>query len=433
MSPLLIGCLGIVLLLTIIFLRVPIGVAMIISGVVGFMMISGTEAGLALLGSVPYETFINPAYAVVALFVLMGNFAFKSGISDDLFRAVRKWMGSLPGGLALATVAACGGFAAICGSSVACAVTMGVVALPEMMKSRYAKTLATGCIAAGGTLGILIPPSTVMILYGIITEQSIGKLFMAGMLPGIIQMLMYMLVVLVWVKKFPEAGPAAGACSLGEKFRSLSRVWSVLLLMVIVVGGLYAGVFSPNEAGGVGAFGAFVIGLVLCRKTTRREFIKESLRDTIRTQGMCLTIMLGAMIFGYFLTVSRLPMELSDAITSVVSSPMLILVCILLIMVLLGCFMDSMAIVLLTVPIFFPLITSVGIDPIWFGILVVRVTEMGLITPPVGLNLYVIQGVSDVPMLSVFKGVIPFVVCDIFHVLLLLMFPILSLWLPGMM
>ncbi len=433
MSPLLIGCLGIVFLLTIIFLRVPIGVAMIISGVAGFMAISGTEAGLALLGSVPYETFTNPAYAVVALFVLMGNFAFKSGISDDLFWAVRKWMGSLRGGLALATVAACGGFAAICGSSVACAVTMGVVALPEMMKSRYAKTLATGCIAAGGTLGILIPPSTVMILYGIITEQSIGKLFIAGMLPGVIQMLMYMLVVRVWVRKFPDAGPAAGSCSMGEKFRSLSRVWSVLLLMGIVVGGLYAGIFSPNEAGGVGAFGAFVIGLVLCRKCTRREFIRESLRDTIRTQGMCLTIMLGAMVFGYFLTVSRLPMELSDAITSVVSSPTLILVSILLIMVLLGCFMDSMAIVLLTVPIFFPLIQSAGIDPIWFGILVVRVTEMGLITPPVGLNLYVIQGVSDVPMSSVFKGVIPFVVCDVFHVLLLLVFPILSLWLPGMM
>ena len=433
MSTLLVGSMGIVFLLVIIFLRVPIGVAMIMTGVGGFMVLSGVEPGFSLLSSVPYETFINPSYAVVALFVLMGNFAFKSGISDDLFWAVRKWMGSLRGGLALATVAACGGFAAICGSSVACAITMGVVALPEMMKSRYAKTLATGCIAAGGTLGILIPPSTVMILYGIITEQSIGKLFMAGFIPGLLQMLLYMMVIRIWVRKHPDAGPAAESCTFNEKIHSLSRVWSVLLLMFIVVGGLYAGIFSPNEAGGIGAFGAFVIGLILCRKTTRRSFIKESLIDTIRTQGMCLTIMLGAMIFGYFLTISRLPMELSDSITAIVSSPILILICILLIMVLLGCFMDSMAIVLLTVPIFFPLIQSVGIDPIWFGILVVRVTEMGLITPPVGLNLYVIQGVSEVPMSSVFKGVIPFVFCDIVHVMILLMFPILSLWLPGMM
>ncbi len=433
MSPLAIGCLGIIFLLVIIFLRVPIGIAMILSGLAGFMAISGIEPGLALLSSVPYETFINPSYAVVALFVLMGNFAFKSGISDDLFNAVRKWMGNLKGGLALATVAACGGFAAICGSSVACAVTMGVVALPEMVKSRYAQTLSTGCIAAGGTLGILIPPSTVMILYGIITEQSIGKLFMAGMIPGLLQMLMYMMVVRLWVRKYPEAGPAAGACSMAEKIHSLSRVWSVLLLMFIVVGGLYFGVFSPNEAGGIGAFGAFVIGLVLCRKTSRKVFLLESLRDTIRTQGMCLTIMLGAMIFGYFLTVSRIPMELSDAITHVVSSPMLILVAILLIMVLLGCFMDSMAIVLLTVPIFFPLIQAVGIDPIWFGILVVRVTEMGLITPPVGLNLYVIQGVSEVPMGHIFRGVVPFVLCDVMHVAILLLFPIITLWLPNMM
>lgn len=428
-----IGWLGIFFLLILISMRVPIGVAMIVAGVAGFMAISGFEPGLALLGSVPYETFINTSYAVVALFVLMGNFAFKSGISDDLFMAVRKWMGSLKGGLALATVAACGGFAAICGSSVACAVTMGVVALPEMMKSRYANTLATGCIAAGGTLGILIPPSTVMIIYGIITEQSIGKLFMAGMLPGILQMLLYMVVVRIWVRRFPEAGPAAGACSLKEKMHSLSRVWSVLLLIVLVVGGLYTGVFSPNEAGGVGAFGAFIIGLILCRKSSRKEFLKESLIDTVRTQGMCLTIMLGAMIFGYFLTVSRLPMTLSDSITSVVSSPTLILVFILLIMVILGCFMDSMAIVLLTVPIFYPLILSVGIDPIWFGILVVRVTEMGLITPPVGLNLYVIQGVSNVPMGRIFSGVIPFILCDVVHVLILLAFPMISLWLPSMM
>ena len=430
MSSISIGCIGILLLLAAIFLRMPIGMAMLAVGTAGFAAISGTDAALGLLRGVPYETFANPTYAVVCLFLLMGNFAFKSGISDELFACVNTWLGRLRGGLAIATVAACGGFAAICGSSVACAVTMGVVAFAEMRKFRYANTLATGCIAAGGTLGILIPPSTVMVLYGIITGQSIGDMFMAGFIPGLIQIALYMAVVRFWVKRRPADGPAGQSRPMKDKLRSLTRVWSIVLLFSVVIGGLYLGVFSPNEAAGVGAFGALLIGLGRCRN--RFAFLRDSLEDSVKTSGMCFMIVLGAMIFGYFLTVSRIPAELSSVIAGVVESPMLVVSGVLLVMVILGCFMDSMAIVLLTVPIFFPLIETYHIDPIWFGILVVRVTEIGLITPPVGLNLFVIKGVANVPMASVFRGVVPFLCADALHIALLMAFPVLSLWLPGL-
>ena len=430
MSPVSIGCIGIVCLLAAIFARVPIGIAMLAVGAGGFAAISGVGAALGILRGVPYETFANSTYAVVCLFLLMGNFAFKSGISDELFACVNTWLGRLKGGLAVATIAACGGFAAICGSSVACAVTMGVVAIPEMRKFKYANTLATGCIAAGGTLGILIPPSTVMVLYGIITGQSIGDMFMAGVIPGLIQIALYIAVVRLWVRRRPEAGPAGESHTMAQKVRSLSKVWSIVALFVLVIGGLYVGFFSPNEAAGVGAFGALLLGLARCKN--RFAFLRDSLEDAVRTSGMCYLVVLGAMIFGYFLTVSRIPAELSGLIAGVVESPLLIVLGVLLVMVILGCFMDSMAIVLLTVPIFYPLIEAYGINPIWFGILVVRVTEIGLITPPVGLNLFVIKGVADVPMISVFRGVMPFLVAVAIHVAILLAFPILSFWLPGL-
>ncbi len=432
MTPIAIGCIGIAALITIIFLRVPIGMAMLAVGSLGFLAISGIDPALGILRGTPYETFVNPTYAVVILFVLMGNFAFKSGISDELFGAVNTWIGRLKGGLALATIAACGGFAAISGSSVACAVTMGVVALPEMRKFKYSNALATGCIAAGGTLGILIPPSTIMILYGIITGESISKMFMAGVIPGLMQILLYSLVIRFWVRIHPEDGPSGESYTLKQKVVAFGRVWPIMLLFSIVIGGLYLGVFSPNEAAGIGAFGALVLGIIK-KKEGRIPFIVECLKSSIATSGMCYLVVLGAMIFGYFLTVSRIPMELSTVIASVVDSPILVILGILLVMILLGCFMDSMAIVLLTMPIFFPLIQQYGINPIWFGILVVRVTEIGLISPPVGLNLFVIKGVANVPMSAVFRGVLPFLFADFIHVAILMAFPILSLWLPGMM
>lgn len=432
MSPFAVGCIGMLLLIAAIFIRIPIGMAMLLIGAGGFAWISGLDPALGIIRGVPYETFVQYQYSVVPLFLLMGNFAFKSGISTDLYWAVHRLMGSLKGGLAMATVGACGAFAAICGSSVACAVTMGVVAVPQMKKYKYSDKLAAGVVAAGGTLGILIPPSTIMVLYGIITEQSIGRLFMAGFVPGLLQALIYMTTIGVMVRRKPELGPPGEPCSMREKVRALARVWSVVLLFIVVIGGIYTGVFTPNEAAGIGAFGAFLLGLFKS-DLGKWRFFRQSLRDTISTTGMSYMIILGAMVFGYFLAVSRVPFELAELIEAMHASPVTVLLGILLIMLALGCFMDSMAIVLLTVPIFFPMIQKVGIDPIWFGILVVRVTEMGLITPPVGLNLYVIKGVAGVPMGTVFRGVTPFILADCAHLALLILFPQITLWLPRLM
>lgn len=432
MSPFAIGCLGMLLLVVLIFLHMPIGMAMILVGCGGFCVISGPEAALGLLRGVPYETFVQYSFCVVPLFVLMGNFVFKAGIGQELYLTINKWMGAMKGGLSMATVAACACFAAICGSSVATAVTMGVVSIPEMKKYRYSDKLAAGCLAAGGTLGILIPPSTIMILYGIIAEQSIARLFMAGFLPGIMQALLYMVTIHLWVKRDPSAGPVAPRTPMPEKLKSLTRIWGVLLLFMLVIGGIYGGVFTPNEAAGIGAFGAFVLGLVY-RKRGKASYIRESFQSTVSTSGMCFMILTGAMVFGYFLAVSRVPFELSDFIAGMNTSPYVVISGVLLIMLGLGCFMDSMAIVLLTVPVFFPLIQAMNIDPIWFGILVVRITEMGLITPPVGLNLYVIKGVSGVPMGDVFRGVVPFIGADFVHVFLLMLFPQISLFLPNLL
>lgn len=434
MTPFAIGCIGMAALVVAILLRVPIGMGMIGIGALGFAAISGMDSTLGLLRSVPYETYVNYNYCVVPLFLIMGNFAFKSGISNDLYYAVHRLMGRVKGGLAMATVAACGGFAAICGSSVACAVTMGVVALPEMKRYKYDSGLATGVLAAGGTLGILIPPSTIMILYGIIAEQSIGELFMAGFLPGIMQAAMYIAMVMYLVKRKPDLGPPGESCTIREKVTALSRVWSIIALFVLVIGGIYSGLFTPNEAAGIGAFGAFLLGISRCRgKGSLKSFLKDSMMESISTTGMSYIIMVGAMIFGYFLAVSRVPFELAETIGATGASPMFVLLAILAILLLLGCFMDSMAIVLLTVPIFMPLVHKFGIDPIWFGILVVRVTEMGLITPPVGLNLFVIQGVANVPMGKVFSGVLPFICVDFIHLFLLLSFPKITLLLPQLL
>ena len=433
MSPFIVGCLGMLVLILTICARIPIGVGMVLVGTAGFALLSGLEPAMGIAQGVPYETFVQYSYSVVPLFLLMGQFAFKSGVSEDLYWAVSKWMGSLKGGLAMVTVAACSGFAAICGSSVACAATMGVVALPEMRKYKYSNALATGAIAAGGTIGILIPPSTVMVLYGIITEQSIGSLFMAGFLPGILQAVLYILTITILVRRNPELGPRGESCPFREKVHAVGRVWGVLTLFAVVIGGLYAGIFTPNEAAGIGAFGAFLLSFF--KKRMNWNIFANSLTESVKTTGMCYMILLGAMFFGYFLAVSRVPNELATLILDLHVNASVVLVSILLIMILLGCFMDSMAIVLLTVPIFFPVVQQLSLDPIWFGILVVKVTEMGLITPPVGLNLFVIQGIAgdSTPIQTIFRGAMPFVLADVAHVFLLIVFPQISLFLPSLL
>ena len=432
LTPIQIGYIGMGALIFLIFIRMPIGMAMLLVGAGGFAAINGVEPAVALLQNVPYETFIQYSYCVVPLFILMGNFAFKSGLSSDLYWAVRKMMGSLRGGLAMATVGACGAFAAICGSSVATAITMGVVALPEMKKYKYSDALATGAIAAGGTLGILIPPSTIMVIYGIITQQSIGALFMAGFIPGILQMLLYIATIGLLVRRTPSLGPAGESCSMMEKARALSKVWGVVLLFVLVIGGLYAGIFSPNEAAGIGAMAAMLLGFIYT-KMPKRQFVAACMDAAVKSTGIGFLIMVGAMMFGYFLAVSRVPFVMADSIAALNAPALIVIIGILLILIALGCFMDSMAIVLLTVPIFFPLVQQMNIDPIWFGILVVRVTEMGLITPPVGLNLFVIKGVANVPMSAVFRGAVPFIAADFIHLTLLICFPPITLFLPSLL
>ncbi len=431
MSPFAIGLAGIAVLIFLIFARMQIGISMGLVGFLGFAAIVGLEPALGLLRNVPYTTFANNDLSVIPLFILMGSFAFSSGMSEDLYRTVHKLVGHLRGGLAIATVIACACFAAISGSSLATAATLGKVAMPEMKKYKYDTALATGAIAAGGSIGILIPPSVILIIYGIITEQSIGKLFMAGFIPGILEAAFYIVTIMILTRLKPELGPPGPRTTWNDKFASLLKTWEVIALFMVVIGGIYLGVFTPTEAAGVGAFGAFCFTVI--RRKMNWGNLKSSLLSTASTSGMLFLIVLGAMVLGYFFSVSRLPFELASWVGGLPLNRYVILIVILIVVGLLGCIMDSMAIVLLTVPVFFPMITHLGFDPIWFGILVVRVTEMGLITPPVGLNVYIIQGITGEPMGTIFRGVVPFIVADVCEIMLLLAVPQITLFLPGLM
>jgi len=431
MSPTLTGYIGCAILLVVLFSRLPIGAGMALVGFTGFAVLKGLDPALGLLKQVPYVMFAQQGMSVVPLFILMGAFAFEAGLSEDLYKGVNSWLGHLRGGLAIATIGASAFFAAICGSSVATAATMATVALPEMKKYKYDPALAVGSIAAGGTMGILIPPSIIMIIYGIIAEQSIGKLFMAGFLPGITQAIFYVITVLVLTKIHPTLGPQGARTTLREKAKGFTKVWEVLVLFIFVIGGIYVGVFTPTEAAGVGAFLTLVFA-ALRRRLTWSSF-RGSLVSTMKNTGMIFIILVGAMILGYFLSVSRLPFEMAGLVAGLPINPYVILCLILMVMIILGCVMDSMAIVLLTVPIFLPVILKLGFDPIWFGILTVRVTEMGLITPPVGMNIFIIKGMAQVPMGTVYRGVVPFIIADFCHVAMLIALPQISLLLPDMM
>lgn len=432
MSPVTIGYIGIGVLLILLFSRMQIGICMAVVGFLGFALIKeDIGPAFGLLKSVPLETFMQHNLSVIPLFLLMGAFATEAGLSEDLYEGLHKILGGLRGGLGMATVAACAAFAAICGSSVACAAAMAAVALPEMARYKYSPSLATGCLAAGGTIGILIPPSTVLIIYGIITEQSIGKLFLAGFLPGMLQALFYMATIGLLTLFNPSLGPRGESTNFQGKLVALSSTWQTIALFIAVIGGIYLGLFTPTEAAGFGAFGVFFLAIIK-RKMTWGGF-KKSLVGTIESSGMIFMILMGAMILGYFLSVSRIPFEVAAFTAQIPANRYVILTMILLLFLLLGCIMDSMAIVVLTVPIFFPVIQQLRFDPIWFGILATRVTELGLITPPVGLNAYVIKGISGYPMKTIFKGVVPFIVADVIHIMLLIIFPQISLLIPGLM
>jgi tripartite ATP-independent transporter DctM subunit len=431
MEPTTIGLIGIIVLIVLLLSRMHIGLAMGMVGFAGFAYVAGWDAALGVLTTVPYTTFASDSLSVIPLFVLMGAFAFSCGMSEDLYAAVRTIFANLRGGLAMATVAACACFAAISGSSIATAATLGKVAMPEMRKYNYAESLACGAIAAGGCIGILIPPSVILLIYGILTEQSIGKLFAAGLIPGIMQAAFYIVTIYILTRRNPNLGPPGPSSTSKEKMVSFLRTWDVIALFLMVIGGLYAGIFTPTEAAGVGAFGAFCFAL-LRRRMSWTSFT-ESLGTTVATAGMLFTIVLGAMILGYFFSVTRLPVEFAGFVSSLPVNRYVIILCIIVVYMILGCLMDSLAIVLLTVPVFFPLVVQLGFDPIWFGVIVTRVTEMGMITPPVGMNVYVIHGITKVPMPTIFKGIGPFLVADVLQVAVLIALPQVSTFLPSLM
>jgi len=426
-----IGLLGLCVLLLLVFLRMPIGLAMLLVGFWGFALLGGIGGALNNLDAVPYRYVADFTFAVIPLFLLMGSVAAKGGISEDLYKAAYAWVGRLRGGLAMATVWATAGFAAICGSSTATAAGIGKIAYPEMKKFNYDARLATGSIAAGGTMGVLIPPSLGFVTYAILTEQSIGKLFMAGIIPGILEAVFYVVTIWIVCRLNPELGPPGTRVPLGAKFASLKGVWSMIVLFLLVMGGIYAGIFTPTEAAGVGASGAIVVGL-LKRRLDKATFI-ESLADSCRSTAVIFLLIVGAMVFQRFIAISNLPFRLADLIAGLGLSRYAILSLILLFYIFAGCFMDIFSCLVLTIPIIYPTILSLGFDPIWFGVLFVRVAEIGLITPPIGMNCFVVAGTTGVPLGAVFRGIVPFFLADLAHVALLVAFPEISLFLPNMM
>lgn len=434
------GLLGFAAVLALVLLRVPIAFAMGIVGMVGFTLETSFRASISMVARLIIDTSQNYGLSVVPLFILMGLFVNKAGISRELYTASNAFLGHLRGGLAMATIVACGGFAAISGSSLATAATMSKVAMPEMRRYNYADSLSTASIAAGGTLGILIPPSVILVIYGLLTETSIGKLFIAGVIPGAIGILFYLLAVRYAVWRDPDAGPPGGRVSWRGRLRALRSVWAVLLLFFLVIGGLY-GVFdveplniafSPTEAAGMGAMGAFLIALA--RRRLSLADTLEVLSETAMTAASLFAVLIGAWIFSNFVNIAGLPQALSGIVTAYDVAPWMVMAMIIGIYILLGCVFESLSMLLLTVPIFFPVVIGLGFDPIWFGIVVVVVTEISLITPPVGMNVFVLKSVvRDVSTGTIFRGVTPFWGMDILRLLLLLALPGLVLFLPNQM
>lgn len=425
-----VAVIGFVVLFVLMLLRVPVGMAMGLVGVVGYSYIAGTGPALKLIGQTSMRTVTDYTFGVIPMFMLMGAFVSVSGVSRELFRAANAFIGHLRGGLGVATVLACGGFAAICGSSVATAATFSAVAYPEMRRFGYPQSFATGVIAAGGTLGAMLPPSTVLAVYAILTQQDIGKLFMAGIVPGLLAMSMYVITIMLIVYFRPDWLPAGERKSFRERVSGLKDVWAPLVLFLFVIGGLYGGFFTPTEAGGVGASGAFLLGVL--RGKLDRAGIREALLSATRTSAAVFTVLIGALLFGYFLTITQTPQKLTEFLTSLGVGRYGVLAMIMVMYLVLGCLMDAMAMIILTVPIIYPVILQLGFDPIWFGIIIVMTVELGLIHPPVGMNVFVIKSVvKDVSFMTIFKGVIPFVITDILRLIILIAFPIIALWLPN--
>ncbi|MBW2491373.1 MAG: TRAP transporter large permease [Deltaproteobacteria bacterium] len=427
-----IGIIGIVVLVILLYSKMPVGFAMGFLGLIGFSYVVNFNAGLNLLARDVWDVFSSYNLTVIPLFVFMGQIAFHAGISRRLYDSAYVLLGHRRGGLAMTTVGACAGFSAICGSTNATAATMATVALPEMKRYGYDMGLATGTVAAAGSLGILIPPSVIFIVYGILTEQSIGKLFAAGILPGILLCLLFILTIHLRVMKNPSLAPPGPKSSIREKFRSFAGILETMILFALVMGGIFFGLFTPTEAAAIGAFMTLLIA-VIRGQLYWKEFV-QSLADTTKISCMIMVIVTGAVIFGHFMAITRIPYMLADYVSSLPLPPHAIIGVIILVYLIGGCFMDALAMIMLTIPIFFPVVQTLGFDPIWFGVVIVLITEMGVITPPVGINVYVVYGVArDVPLEKIFKGVFPMLISLIVCNLLLILFPQIALWLPGLM
>jgi len=432
LEPPIIGLIGILVVLALLSIGVPVAFGMAVVGFAGFWYLVSLTSAFSKLAIVPFAIASNYNFIVLPLFILMAHVVSTAGLAEDLYKLAAKWLGHQPGGIAMATIGGCAGFAAVSGDSMASVSTMGLVAFPEMQRYKYDTKLATGCIAAGGTLGILIPPSFIMIIYAVLTETSIGKLFIAGIVPGVLLTIFFMVIIMILCRRDPSLGPRGAASSFKEKVVAFGSCFEIISLIILILGGLIIGWFSPSEAGAVGAFGAIVFASARKRLTWQK--LKKACLRTMVTTGMIYGIMIGAFILAYFIAVSELPFRLADMVVALNLPPLVIMAFIIVVYIILGCLMDTAAMIMLTIPIFFPIVLELGFDPIWFGIIVVIVVEMALITPPMGVNVWILAGVvKDVPMLTIFRGIIPFCVADICLVILVLFIPQIVLFLPNMM
>ena len=420
---------GLLAMLILAFARVPLAIAMGLVGFAGLWWMRGLNPALASVTSTVYEAGFEYTLSVVPLFILMGNFVTRAGMSRELYRAAYTLVGHFRGGLAMATVMACAGFGSVCGSSIATAATMTKVAYPSMKGHGYSGQLAAGAIAAGGTLGILIPPSTILVIYGLVTETSIGKLFAAGMVPGLLAVFMMCLTISYITWRDPSSGPAAERSNWAERFDAMKDVWAVAVLFVIVMGGIYGGVFTTTEGAGIGAFGAFIIALL--RKSLNVSVTLDILIESARTTGMLFMILVGALVFANFVNFTTLPSDLKSLVSTHNISPVAVMIAICAIYIVLGAAMEELSMVLLTLPVFFPLVVSLGFDPVWFGIVIVLVVMIGLISPPVGMNMFVVRNMlPELSTATIFKGVMPFVYTLVVVLALLVAFPQIALFLP---
>ena len=436
MSPATIGFIGIAVMLVLFCTRMPVAFVMAVVGFVGFSILTSVQGGLSMISRSMYEVFVSYDLTTIPLFILMGQLAFNAGISRRLFATAYRFFGHIRGGLAMATVSACTAFGAVCGSSPATAATMATVAIPEMKRFGYRDRLGAGAVAAGGGLGMVMPPSVVLIVYGVLTEQSIGKLFVSGILPAVLLTALFLGAISITCRRHPDYGPPAEHFSWAERIRSLTGLVDTLIVFAVVLVGLFKGWFTPTEAAAVGAFSVLVLGLV--RRQLDFRLIMKSLEETLRTSCMILFLVAGAVVFGKFLAVTRIPFTTASYIGGLDIPALAVMGLIVLIYFLGGCFMDSLAMVMLTVPVFFPVVMDLGYDPIWFGVIIVLVTEMGVITPPVGINVYVVYGVTtamkqNISLESIFRGIYPFLMATIVGVAILCLFPQIVTFLPSLM